>query len=132
MREEEQSLALTDAAAVCQVKKDSRRQGKSKDMEAVLGRGLGSGRVKVEFVINSTRTILGSFGVPSVWMQTLSNSSSVASGNFSWRLSFSTLEMKRIPYLTARDREVQNEENPETQKCDHVGEEHTESCPPRR
>lgn len=38
----------------------------------------------------------------SVCTQTLSNSSSVASGNFSWRLSFSTFEMKRIPYLTVR------------------------------
>lgn len=37
-------------------------------------------------------------------IQTLSNSSSVASGNFSWRVSFSTLEMKRIPYLTDSER----------------------------
>lgn len=74
-----------------------------------------------------------SFDISSVRIQTLSNSSSVASGNFSWRLSFNTLEMKRIPYLTVRDRQgqIMKSNDAETEKCD-VSEKRTEFYPLRR
>lgn len=133
----------TDAADGCQVRKGQqetrKKQGHISNMRQRVTKGKqlssheGNGKEKFAIINAIKAEKKDSFDISSVRIQTLSNSSSVASGNFSWRLSFNTLEMKRIPYLTVRDRQrqIMKSNDAETEKCD-VSEKRTEFYPLRR